>query len=179
MRIPQKYFIAFLVIMALVAALIIVYGTFHYQKGVKREFREELAKSDSLIFEPLPLVLENDTIAIADFRDRFVILDFWSVRIDFSTVSHPVLARMKNQFEDTLRVLSAVVKDRREEIQQYQRKHRYPFTYVDGTALFNKLKMPGLPTQILFSPEGDIVDIFTGYTDSTQYDSLRSLMRHE
>lgn len=176
MKLDQKYFIPFLAVVAIVTALLITFFTISSQKGQREVFRNYILKQDSLSTEQMPQLKESDSLSVSDFPNKFVVLDFWATWSNFSEDAHYQLDELVRQYPDTLEIIAAVVEDQKEKIDAYIGRHNFPFHYVDGTTVFNKYNIPGMPTEIVYSPDGRIIDIFFGYSDSTQYDSLRTLL---
>lgn len=176
MKLDQKYFIPFLAVVAIVTALLITFFTISSQKGQREVFRNYILKQDSLNTEQMPQLKESDSLSVSDFQNKFVVLDFWATWSNFSEDAHYQLDELVRQYPDTLEIIAAVVEDQQEKIDAYIGRHNFPFHYVDGTDVFNKYSIPGMPTEIVYSPDGKIIDIFFGYSDSTQYDSLRTLL---
>lgn len=176
MKLDQKYFVPFLAVVAIVTALLITFFTISSQKGQREVFRNYILKQDSLSTEQMPLLKESDSLSVSDFKKKFVVLDFWATWSNFSEDAHYQLNNLVQQYPDTLEIIAAVVEDQQEKIDAYIGRHNFPFHFVNGTAVFNKYNIPGMPTEIVYSPDGRIIDIFFGYSDSTQYDSLRTLL---
>lgn len=179
MKLDQKYFVPFLAVMAIVTALLITFFTVSSQKGQRRSFRNAITEQDSLSSEKMPVLNSIDSLSVSSFPDKFVILDFWATWSNFSEDVHVQLGELVREYSDTLEVIAAVVQDQQEKIDSYISRHEFPFHYVSGTTVFNKYNIPGLPTEIIYSPGGHIIDVFFGYPDSTQYDNLRTLLKHE
>ena len=173
MRLDPKYFNRFIFYAALLGAALIVVFTLWQQDSREKAFNRQLDKySDSLPTRYLKLVGKKDSIQIQQFDDRWVVLDFWSTWAPQSKQSHKVLDRFKKRYEDELVVISAASQDPINKINEYRNKHKYPFYFVEGRVLYKDLHPPGVPTQIVFGPEGKVQDILLGYRDSTQYDRL-------
>lgn len=178
MRLDPKYFIPFMIVVALVGALLIALFTMHSQQSRRQDFHKRIMAQDSLRHEPLPEFGGSGSLNVADFKGKFVVLDFWSTWSNFSEDSHEELAKVAEAYGDTLRVVAAVVADREEDVASYIRRHEFPFRYVVGTAVFNKYGVPGVPTQLVYNPDNQLVSVFFGYTDPSRYDSLRTLIRN-
>lgn len=176
MKLDQKYFVPFLAVAAIITALLITFFTISSQKGQRQVFRSFVMQQDTLKLEQMPVLYEQDSISVADLKGKFVILDFWATWSNFSEDIHYQISELSEQHSDTLEVIAGVVEDRQEKIDAYIQRHNFPFYFVDGTAVFNKYDIPGMPTEIIFNPEGEIIDVFFGYSDSTQFDSLRTLL---
>lgn len=177
MRIDPKYFNTFLIIAAVVAAIIIVWGTFSYRSNQRELFSQRIGQTDSLAYIAFPRFFGEDSLRILEFEGSYVLLDLWAGWSDPSIVSHKHLEQLRRDVSDTLRVIAASVRENPESVREYRRRTGYPFTFVDGTGFFNRMDVPGIPTQLLFDPEGRVLGTFLGYTDSTRYDSLRSMIQ--
>lgn len=178
MKLDQKYFVPFLAVMAIITALLITFFTISSQKGQRQSFRETISRQDSLKSERMPELISTDSLAVNSFNNKFVILDFWATWSNFSEDNHRVLAELVREYPDTLRVIAAVVQDQEEKVDSYINRNKFPFHYVNGTTVFNKYGIPGMPTEIIYDPEGKIIDVVFGLPDSTRFDSLRMLMKN-
>ena len=179
MRLDPKYFVPFLVIMALAAALLIAYFTVSTQQSQRRSFEARVMAQDTLRQERFPVLGSEDSLSVTDFRGRYVVLDFWSTWSNFSEESHIQLAGVAEENPDRLKVLAAVVEDQRDKVQAYIDRNSFPFQYVDGTKVFNEYGVPGVPTQLVYNPEGRLVKVFFGNSDPSRYDRLRTLISNE
>lgn len=176
MRIDPKYFNLFLGICAVLAAGLIAFFTLSNRSMEKENFRERMFGQDSLQKVNWAAVQTADTIRITDFRGQFVVLDFWANWSDGSAESHKKLVSIKNEFSDTLQVIAAAVGLQKDEVESYIQKHKFPFHFVAGSQHFSGFRVPGLPAQLIYNPEGQLETVSLGYPDDSQYDSLRALI---
>jgi len=176
MRIDPKHFNAFLLITALIAAVLIAVFTLQNRDNEKSAFKKKIFGQDSLQTLWWSNVQDGDSLRISDFRGQFVVLDFWSNWSDASLGSHKQLVDFKQQYSDTLEVIAASVSLDSTEVISYIQKHRFPFHFVAGSRYFSKLHIPGLPAQMIYNPEGELEHVFLGYPGPSQYDSLRALI---
>lgn len=168
-----------MIVVAVVTAIIIVYATFSYRQNRVEVFRKQMAEADSLDRVGFYSYSGPDSLRLGRFAGKYVLLDFWAVWSDPSLESHKRLAGFGTAFRDTLRVIAASVRQDSGTVHAYRRSHDYPFSYVDGTSFYNRMKIPGVPSQVLIDPQGRVIGAFVGYTDSTRYDSLRTLMQND
>ena len=178
MKLDQKYFIPFLAVVAIATALLITFFTISSQKGQREVFKNYILQQDSLRTEKMPILGSDDSLAVTSFRNKFVVLDFWATWSNFSEDAHYQLSDLVRKYPNTLTVIAAVVKDQQKKIDDYIERHVFPFHYANGTVVFNKYDIPGMPTEIIYNPEGKIIDVLFGYSDSTQYDRLRTLLKN-
>ncbi|MDZ7715445.1 MAG: TlpA disulfide reductase family protein [Balneolaceae bacterium] len=178
MKLDPKYFIPFLAIVAIATALIITFFTISSQKGQRQAFERAIMQQDSLKMEQMKLLNADSTISVKQFEGKFVLLDFWATWSNFSEGAHVQVAEILKLHPDTLHIIAAVVEDKGEKVISYIERNKFPFDFVNGTRVFNQYQVPGLPTQLLYNPSGEIIDVYFGSADSTQYDSLRLLLNN-
>lgn len=178
MKLDQKYFIPFLAVMAVVTALLIAFFTASSQKGQREAFRQAIMQQDSLRNEYMPYIDNGDSLSVSTLtgQDKYIVLDFWATWSNFSVDVHRELAELVRAYPDRLEVVAAVVKDQPDKITTYLDRHQFPFRFVHGTGVFNKYGVPGMPTEIIYNPQGAIVDVYFGYSDTTQYNRLHMLI---
>lgn len=179
MKLDPKYFPPFLIIVALAAALLITYFTMSSQQGQREAFKEYIFEQDSLQTAYMPVWEGEDSLGVESYQNRYVILDFWATWSNFSEEIHTELQKLVREYPDQVVVLAAVVKDRPDKVNAYIQRHDFPFEYVHGTLVFNRFRLPGLPTRFVFSPSGELLNVHFGASEAAQYDSLRILLSNE
>lgn len=179
MRIDPKYFNTFLVIIAVIAAILIALFTYSNRTVERSDFRQRMFSQDSLQTIWFAKVQEDDSLRVQDFEGQLVVLDFWSDWSHVSRKSHRQLTIIQNQYPEKLQVIAAAVNMKKKNVMSYIEKHQFPFTFVAGSQQFSDFNMPGLPAQMIYNREGDLAHVFLGYPDDTQYDSLKALLNNE
>lgn len=179
MRIDPRHFNKFMAIVAVVAAILIAVTTLNYISGRESAFQQQMMEADSLGYVDFPRINSIDSLQLREFHGQFLLLDFWSTWSDPSREFHAHLSRLSDPKLQQMVVVAASVRDESSKVQQYKESHNYPFEYVDGTQFYKKMNLPGVPSQVLFNPEGEVVATFVGYTDSTRFDSLKTHIQHE
>ncbi|MFH5883764.1 TlpA family protein disulfide reductase [Halalkalibaculum sp. DA3122] len=177
MRIDPRHFNKFMAGVAVVAAILIAIATLNYTSGREDAFQRQMMEADSLGLVKFPRITSGDSLQLNQFRGQYLLLDFWSTWSEASTESHAQLAAETRGDLSDLAVIAASVRNSRNEILEYRQTHNYPFVYVDGTAFYRTMNLPGVPSQVLFDKDGEVVATFVGYTDSTRYDSLKAHIR--
>ena len=177
MKLDEKYFAPFLAVVAIGAALLILFFTVNNQQGREQSFKKEMARQDSLKYQYMPVIGGDDSLRVQSFPDRYVILDFWATwTSSFSLGAHQQLGQLKASNPDKIEILAAVVQDKNPNVKEYMNRYDFPFRFVEGTRAFNKFGVPGVPTQLVYAPGGKLESIFTGYADSTRMDSLKTII---
>ena len=128
----------------------------------------------SILKNSLSLPTPGDSLRGIDFKGKFVIVDFWSTWSDPSLESHIELWSLIQDNSDVFVVIAAGVRDANETIIEYATEKPYPFYYVQGTQAFQKMKVPGVPSQAIFMPSGTLLQLRVGYKGPQDYDALRS-----
>lgn len=179
MRLDQKYFVPFLAVMAIATALLITFFTISSQQGQRDTFRKTIMQQDTLSTEQMQLLAGTDSVSVRSLSGKYVVLDFWATWSNFSEDAHRQLDRLSDNNPEQIEIIAAVVQDRPEKVKEYLQRHNYPFRFVEGTEVFNKYGVPGMPTDIVFDPEGKIIDVFFGFSDSTHFDRLQRILEDD
>lgn len=179
MKIDPKYFNHFAVIMAVFAMIAITYFTISYAGNQRTDFESTLGSGAELYNEWFVKIDGSDSLRAVDFKDRIVIIDFWATWSDPSLESRNELVKIVTSLPDSLRpvVIAASVRDADETIAEYTSTSDHEFINVRGTELFQKMKVPGVPTQVIFSPGGRIIESRIGFKGTNEYAVLDSLLR--
>lgn len=166
MRIDPKYFNLFIAICAVLTLIVILYGTVKYSQRQITEFEQAIqtVQIDSLSFQSYS---SDEPLEISSYANNPVIIHFWSTWSGKSMALNDSLSAIQTQ-HDQLRIIAAVVKDGNELVQEYIQNHDYSFQYVNGTAFFQELLIPGVPSQILINSDGELSGVHVG-------DDMRSL----
>jgi thiol-disulfide isomerase/thioredoxin len=177
MRLDPKYFNTFLAVVAVIAALVIIFFTINTQQNKRAAFKDRIMKQDSLQTVRWTQVTTSDSLRISDFDSSFVLLQFWSNWSDTSIEEQQTIAAMKQQLGEQLAVISAIVGLRKEEAITYVQEHDFPFNYVAGSRQFSSFQVPGLPAYVLFKPGGEIGFVSLGTLQQQKVDSLKKVIR--
>ena len=173
MRLDQKYFIPFMIVAALFTILAIIITSFSFNEKRQERFKENLVASDSLLSKKMPIVGEADSLSMQSQAGNPSLLVFWASWSDKSVEMLEEIQNYQNENKN-LGVVAALVKDAEESLPA--RKKFPTFIYVDGTQLFNDLKVPGYPSYILFDESGEVLHAQIGYKDGTVQKPLRKYL---
>lgn len=179
MKIDPKYFNLFAVIVAVFAMIAIIYFTISYAGNQRVEFEMSLGSGAELYNEWFVRIDGSDSLRAVDFKENIVIIDFWATWSEPSLESRNALMDVINAYPDSLRpvVIAAAVRDADETILQYLSISDHGFINVRGTELFQKMKVPGVPTQVIFAPGGRLIESRVGYKGTGEYATLDSLLQ--
>jgi thiol-disulfide isomerase/thioredoxin len=178
MKIDPKYFNLFAGIIAFFAMIAIVYFSLTYASSQRSGFVQDLGTGAELYNTWFVSTTGLDSLRAVDFKDRVVIIDFWSTWSEPALRSHKVLHQMLEATPAPNRpiVIAAAVRDADETVHQYAMDMGFDFMYVRGTTVFQSMKAPGVPTQVIYGPNGRLVDTRVGYKNASEYQVLDSLL---
>lgn len=176
MQIDPKYFNTFLIIVAVIAAALIAFFTLKNRSNEKSDFKDRMFAQDSLQTVFWPQVQKDDSLRISDFEGAFVVVDFWASWSEASLQSHRELATLKGEYPQMIEVIAASVQLQEKEVATYIDDYDFPFHFVGGSRHFSSFNVPGIPAQLIYNPEGELQNVYLGYQNNSQYDSLRVLI---
>lgn len=180
MKIHPRYFNKFIVIVAVTAAITIAVTTFFHLQNREEQFRQRMKQmdSESLYSTSFYHFARADSMRLDEFRGRFLLLDFWAGWSGPALESHEKLSEFRSGFPGSLDVVAASVREDADFVSDYVNSHDYEFEFVEGTRFFERMEIPGVPSQVLIAPDGVVIEAFVGYIDSTRYDHLNELIKN-
>lgn len=179
MKIDPKYFNLFAVIVAVFAMIAITYFTFSYAGSQRTEFKSTLGSGAELYNEWFVKIDGSDSLRAVDFKENIVIIDFWATWSQPSLESREALMDILDAYPDSLRpiVIAAAVRDADETISEFTSTPSMGYIYVRGTEIFQQMKVPGVPTQVIFAPGGKLIESRVGFKGNHEYAVLDSLLK--
>lgn len=173
MRLKQEQFVPFMIAVAFLTMIIIIWSSFSFTNKQHRQFQQNLAESDSLTTMNMRIVGEGDSVSVSDMQGNKSLLVFWASWSDKSRSMLDEIQILQNEY-DSLQVIAAIVKDAEESLSEIK---EYPsFIYTDGIKLFNYLKVPGFPSYVLFDEGSNVLKSNIGFEKGIGYDSLKVYM---
>jgi thiol-disulfide isomerase/thioredoxin len=179
MRIDQKYFNLFVGVVGGVAIIAIIFFNIRYATNQRTEFIETIGDGKQLYNTWIVNVSGSDSVKASNFKGKFVIIDFWATWSGPSVQSHIRLWETIEQSDKEVVVLAATIKDGGDDALYYAHQHPYDFIYLNGTNVFQSLFVPGVPTQIAYNPEGELLYVRVGYSRPGDYDALKDVLNRE
>ncbi len=136
-----------------------------------------VAKVDSLpmVEEGGPMLdidfldLEGNVRHLAEFRGRYILLDFWAYWCGPCIASMPHLARLAKEYEGRLTVVS-ISRDSEQQWRGASAQHNIEWhnfnASVNGDALWDAYGIKSIPYYVVIAPDGTVVGMRTGFKES-------------
>lgn len=176
MRIQQKYFIPFILIIAAFCLAAIVFFNVRSFSGQHERLAEQIGDGHLLYGHGFGDYFSDDRIAPLNFEGQNVLVLFWATWSARSIRARDALLDIvaENQ-SDTVIILAAVKDD-----MQYLAEHRdiaADLVYiVNGTEFYQENRIPGLPSLIGFGADGSVYGIRHGFTKADDYHFLDGML---
>lgn len=110
--------------------------------------------------------LEGKVHRLAEFRGKYILLDFWSRGCGPCIMSQPELKEISEMYKDSLEVVSLSIENRKgwEEASKAHAMTWNNWNDLEETnGLYARYGVRGIPHFVLISPEGKVVDSWSGY----------------
>lgn len=149
-----------------------------------KEEKEREQKMERLQSENIPapdFSLENTygkKVSLAEFRGKWVILDFWGSWCIWCIKGFPELKEAYNKYSGTLEVIGIDCRESKEAWLAGIKKYELPWVNLycpDGNPLLKEYGIQGFPTKVIIDPEGKIRDITVGHNPDF-FNKLDSLL---
>jgi len=109
--------------------------------------------------------LDGKQIALSNFSDKIVLLDFWATWCEPCVAEIPHLNALQEKYTARgLRVIAVVVESGSvKDIRQFLTKHKVNYQLLIGNdAVVNKYKVTGFPTTLVIDPQRQIHKKYVG-----------------
>lgn len=110
--------------------------------------------------------INGKQVSLADFRGKWVVLDFWGSWCIWCIKGFPELKKTYAQYDGKLEVIGIDCGDTKEAWKAAVAKYKLPWVNLYNPDkpgnLTQVYPVQGFPTKIIISPEGNIMNIFTG-----------------
>lgn len=110
--------------------------------------------------------LEGKVHHLAEFRGKYVLLDFWSRGCGPCMMSQPELKEISEMYKDSLEVVSLSIENRKgwEEASKAHAMTWNNWNDLEETnGLYARYGVRGIPHFVLISPGGKVIDSWSGY----------------
>ncbi|MFN1834094.1 TlpA family protein disulfide reductase [Balneola sp. MJW-20] len=172
MKLKQKHFIPFMLVLAGITTIGIIISSFSFKNKQQVEFEENVAVSDSLLTMELPRIGQDGMLKLNEWQGEEQVLVFWASWSEKSEALMKEITQFSAAYDDSsLQIIAALVMDVTESKPD---PSEFPgFIYVDGTRLYNHLKVPGIPTYI-YLKRGKVAHTHVGYEIGAGLDTLKA-----
>lgn len=110
--------------------------------------------------------LEGKVHRLAEFRGKYILLDFWSRGCGPCIMSQPELKEISEMYKDSLEVISLSIENRKG-WEEASKSHAITWNnwndLEENNGLYARYGVRGIPHFVLISPEGKVVDSWSGY----------------
>lgn len=175
MKLDQKYFVPFMAIVGMVTLVIIIYSSFSFKERQKEDFIAYTLAYDSLLTLPHPYISsQSDSLKIEVFTGKKRMIVFWASWSEKSELMMNEISEVSRLNPD-FKVIAALVNDVTDNVEGGL--PHYNFEYIDGTILFNKIRVPGIPSYILLDEDGNLVSNHVGYQEGSTKEELINFLQ--
>ena len=128
---------------------------------------------------------EGNTVQLADFKGKFVMIDFWETWCTPCLKAFPSMSKAMLAYPNDFVVLAVNLgeSDQDADVSRFRNANtEYPFVWLkDSNTLANDLQVPGIPFKIFVSPDGTYLSHELGLSGSedANYDKLIKLIESQ
>ena len=175
MRLDPKYFNLFIGTIGVLSIILIGYFTVTYFFSQHREFEEQVGDGQEFRERVFEAAEDGSSVSLQDFSGRPVVLDFWATWSSRSQQPHEIFHELQQQYPDLV-IISALVKDDLDDLNNYKQDHGYDFVFVNGTETYQDFLVPGVPTYLFFNRDGEVYDVVVGFRGSDDFHNLKAYL---
>ncbi len=109
--------------------------------------------------------LAGKMVSLADFRGKWVVLDFWGSWCGWCVKGFPALKEAYAKYGDKIVVLGIDCNESEDEWRAGVAKHQLPWINLyngNNQDLYAAYRIEGFPTKAIINPDGKLVDLTTG-----------------
>jgi hypothetical protein len=165
MAIDKKYFNSFVLIFALMGALILAVATFWFSSSQQEEFQQSMMANDSLATRHVNQFHGIQTYRLGD-SSKVSVLMFWNAWVEASTDAGSKLQDLVLSNPSGFRLFVAPMHTPQDSIAHFWDTSAANIRFVDGNDLFKSLHIPGVPASVWINKNGDVVYAQIGYLDT-------------
>lgn len=122
----------------------------------------------------------GNTVSVADFKGKVVLIDFWETWCNPCTESFPTMQKLQDEYPQKLKILTVTpgFTDTKEDAQGFAKKHDYDLTYlIDSNNLHQKIGVEAIPYKIFIDTNGDFIKKKVGsYGPKQDYKNIKEVI---
>ena len=122
--------------------------------------------------------LDGKTVSLSTFKGKYLVLDFWGSWCGWCIKGFPQMKQYYTRYSNQVEILGVCCNDTEQKWKESVATHQLPWvnTFEGDTKISVKYAVKGFPTKILIDPDGEIVEVFVGESDSF-YQKLDQLFK--
>lgn len=175
MRIDQKYFNKFMLIVAFICVIAIIYFNFYYQQRQLVRIDERIGDGSVLVETQFRELGGEGEVALSGLEGDKKMIIFWAPWSE-RAVELATLLQEELQYLP-VSVISAIVRDTPESVHNLGLLTMNNVRQADGTPVYNNLRIPGIPAIFIFDSDNRMIHYKIGYRESRDYEELISVLR--
>jgi thiol-disulfide isomerase/thioredoxin len=137
-----------------------------------------IAKIGEPMYDTLLTDLNGNSYHLADFKGKYILLDFWSFGCGPCHASVPEMKEISEAFKDKLAVVS-LTSDSKEMWKKASDYFKMTWNNLsdlkENRGIYAKYGVTGIPNYVLISPDGIIKDSWTGYGKGSLKTKIKEL----
>lgn len=124
--------------------------------------------------------LEGNVHRLADFKGKYILLDFWSRGCGPCIMALPEMKEIAEKYKDSLTIVSLSI-DTKKGWKSASESHQLTWQNLNelkgSNGLYARYGVRGIPNYVFISPEGKIIEKWSGYGKNSLKKKLGELMR--
>lgn len=137
-------------------------SSFNFKAQQEEDFRDKTAAYDSLLTLPIPYLVGQDSLRLESLSGNTSVVVFWASWSDRSASIMAELHELQQQNAPVNIVAALVMDATATAIPEFP---DYDFKFIDGTRLFNELRVPGIPSYFVLDASGKPVITKVGFRE--------------
>lgn len=149
--------------------------------GAKNETRDfERNKPSDFVEQASFTDLTGDSVNIADYKGKVVMIDFWETWCRPCIASFPTLDKLQKEYPEDFVVLAVTpgFTDTKKDAESFAGSHDYTFEYLmDSRGLHKKLGVQSIPYKVFVDAEGNFIKSSMGsYGPDEDYQKVKQII---
>lgn len=178
MRLDPKYFIPFLLVIAAICVLAIIFFNFRFLGDQTVRFAERVGDGSELFNHEFEEYFTGEIIRPADFENEKIIALFWATWSNRSLTAQAKIIDLLENTDNSVVLLLMAVKDNEMYLNDFRHLLTDHIILLNATEFYNDARLPGMPAVVAYSPDGSIYGMKLGYTGADDYHFLENFLNN-